>query len=84
MTVYSKAKGHELLAYKHYRKDGLSYENYTGERVRAFFIICLVVVVVVVGSWRGGCVSLVFLKATIHVLKTYPPKLLVVFADEAI
>lgn len=34
----------------------------------------------------GGADALVwfFLKATIHVLKTYPPKLLVVFADEAI
>lgn len=27
MIVYSKAKGHQLLAYKHYEKDGLSQEN---------------------------------------------------------
>lgn len=27
MIVYSKAKGHQLLAYKHYEKGGLSQEN---------------------------------------------------------
>lgn len=64
----------------------VSPKKTTLERGLGLFLlfVCLVVVVVVVGSWRGRWVILVLLKATICVLKTYPPKLLVVIADEAI
>lgn len=70
MTVYSKAKDHQLLAYKHYEKDGLSTENCSlmpiQKRVCEEF--CLL--------------FFFFLKHTGH-LKAYPTELLLAFADEA-
>lgn len=79
MTVYSKAKEHQLLASKQAEKMALLKKPHCREWWGFFY-------------WLGGCccgiseqgVELVFLKATIHVLKSYPTELLVVFADEAI
>lgn len=72
MIVYSKAKGHQLLAYKHYEKDGLSQENLMPLKKQA--------------CEEFLPPPSFFFEPTSHlkVYPTYPTELLLAYADEAI